>query len=322
MSAGKRRSVPGVEPVVLPGDGPPRVDMKHSLPYVHLLMVIAAMLVSTSFTVGAAITAELDPAILTLVRFSLAACIFGPLVHYRYGLRFSPGLFCRCGLISACLVIFFWCMFLSLRYTTALNTSVIFALVPSISGIYALFITGERLSRWQVIALLCGMIGVVWVIFRGDLILFLAMKWNRGDLIFLGGCFAMGLYTPLIKLLHRGESMAVMTFWVLVTGALWLLLFAGGRLTTVEWSTVPLFAWLGVAYLAVFTTIITFFLTQFAVPYLGPTRVMAYSYLYPGLVLLIDLALGHGLPPLRVIPGVLVILAAMFVLQNQKDKAG
>jgi drug/metabolite transporter (DMT)-like permease len=116
--------------------------------------------------------------------------------------------------------------------------------------------------------------------------------------------------------------MAVMTFWVLVTGALWLLLFAGARLTAVEWSAVPLFAWLGVAYLAVFTTIITFFLTQYAVPYLGPTRVMAYSYLYPGLVLLIDLALGHGLPPLRVIPGVLVVLAAMFVLQNQKDKMG
>ena len=45
---------------------------------------------------------------------------------------------------------------------------------------------------------------------------------------------------------------------------------------------------------------------------------MAYSYLYPGLVLLIDLALGHGLPPSRVIPGVLVILAAMFVLQKSE----
>ena len=65
-------------------------------------------------------------------------------------------------------------------------------------------------------------------------------------LIFLGGCFAMGLYTPLVKLLHRGESMAVMTFWVLVTGSLWLMLFAGGRLPAVAWTAVPLFAWLGV----------------------------------------------------------------------------
>jgi drug/metabolite transporter (DMT)-like permease len=283
-------------------------------------MVFAAILVSTSFTVGAAITRELDPVVLTLIRFILAASLFGPLVHFRYGLCFSWALFLRCALISGCMVVFFICMFLSLRYTTALNTSVIFALVPSISGGYALLINGERLGRGQLFALGCGMVGVVWVIFRGDPLQLLAMQWNRGDVIFLVGCFAMGLYTPLVKLLHRGESMAVMTFWVLVTGSLWLVILAGGRLPAVVWETVPFFAWLGIGYLAVFTTIITFFLTQYAVPYLGPTKVMAYSYLYPGFVLVIDLVLGHGLPPLRVIPGVFVVLAAMFILQSHQQQ--
>jgi drug/metabolite transporter (DMT)-like permease len=283
-------------------------------------MVVAAILVSTSFTVGAAITRELDPAVLTLIRFTIAACIFGPLVHCRYGLGFSLSLFLRCSLISACLVIFFFCMFLSLRYTSALNTSVIFALVPSISGGYALFINGERLGRGQLLALFCGMLGTFWVISRGDMTQILGMQWNQGDLIFLGGCFAMGLYTPLVKLLHRGESMAVMTFWVLITGSLWLLALAGGRLPLVAWSDIPIFAWLGVVYLAVFTTIVTFFLTQYAVPFLGPTKVMAYSYLYPALVLVIDLILGHGLPPIRVLPGVLVVLAAMFILQSHQQK--
>lgn len=284
-------------------------------------MVISATLVSTSFTVGAAIAAELNPAVLTLVRFTLAACIFGPWVHFRYGLGFSFSLIFRCALISGCLVIFFCCMFLSLRYTSALNTSVIFALVPSISGGYALLFLRERLRKEQLLALACGVIGVVWVIFRGDFSQLFAMQWNKGDVIFLGGCFAMGLYTPLVKLLYRGESMAIMTFWVLVTGSLWLLLFAGSELPTVAWSAVPLFVWGGIAYLAVFTTIVTFFLTQYAVPFLGSTRVMAYSYLYPGLVLVIDLVLGHGLPPARVIPGVLVVLAAMVVLQNTKEQS-
>jgi drug/metabolite transporter (DMT)-like permease len=294
---------------------------KYPLGFIHLLMVISATLVSTSFTVGAAIAAELDPAVLTLVRFTLAACLFGPWVYFRYGLAFSFALFFRCALISGCLVIFFCCMFLSLRYTSALNTSVIFALVPSFSGCYALIFLGERLRREQLLALACGVVGVVWVIFRGDPSQFFAMQWNKGDVIFLVGCFAMGLYTPLVKLLHRGESMAIMTFWVLVTGSLWLLLFAGSKLSAVAWSAVPLFVWGGVAYLAVFTTIVTFFLTQYAVPFLGSTRVMAYSYLYPGLVLIIDLVLGNGLPPARVIPGVLVVLVAMVVLQNTREQS-
>lgn len=291
----------------------------HSLPFIHVLMVISATLVSTSFTVGAAITAELDPVLLTLVRFVLAATLFAPWIHYKYGLGFSLSLAARCSLISGCLVVFFCSMFLSLRYTTALNTSVIFALVPSFSGLYALILLGERLKREQLLALFCGVAGVVWVVFRGDLSQLLTLEWNRGDLVFLGGCIVLGLYTPLVKILHRGEPMAVMTFWVLVTGSLWLVIFSGNKLMLLDWRAVPYLVWGGIAYLAVFTTILTFFLTQYSVSYLGPTRVTAYSYLYPGLVLVIDLLLGHGLPPLRVLPGVAIILVAMFVLQYTKE---
>lgn len=287
----------------------------HSLFFIHLLMAICASLVSTSFTVGAAIASSLDPAVLTLVRFLLATAILTPFIHYRFGLKVTRSFFCRCGLISICLVTFFWCMFLSLRYTTALNTSVIFTLVPSFSGIYSMLLVRERLRRPQLVALICGMIGALWVIFRGDLGLFLAMQWNRGDLIFLGGCIAMGLYTPLVRLVHRGESMWLMTYWVLVTGSIWLCLFGGDRVLAVDWASVPTQAWLGVAYLALFTTVITFFLTQYCIPYIGPTRVMAYSYLYPALVLVLDLLLGHGLPPMAVLPGVGIVLLAMVVLQ-------
>ena len=288
----------------------------HSLLFIHGLMVICASLVSTSFTVGAAIAGGLDPAVLTLVRFFLASLLLWPYVGLRTGLCFSWSAIGRCGLISGSLVIFFWCMFLSLRYTTALNTSVIFTLVPSISGIYAVFLIRERLKKERLIALACGMVGAVWVIFRGDMSLLSAMAWNKGDLIFLAGCFAMGLYTPLVRLLHRGEPMAVMTFWILVTGCGWLLLIAGHRLFSIDWVGVPLMVWAGIGYLALFTTVLTFFLTQYAVPYIGPTKVMAYSYLYPGLVLLIDLGLGHGWPQGSILPGILIILLAMFVIQR------
>lgn len=286
-----------------------------SAPLIHLLMIVCAALVSTSFTVGAAIAADLDPAVLTLLRFVFASVILAPIIHLRHGLRVSWSFLGRCSIISCCLVIFFWCMFQALKFTTALNTSVIFTLVPSISGLYALVLVRERLRRAQLWSLIIGMIGALWVIFRGDLGLLLAMDWNRGDAVFMAGCFSMGLYTPLIKLLHRGESMLVMTFWVLITGSVWLLLFGGDRLFEVSWSNITVHTWSGILYLAIFTTVITFFLTQYCVPFIGPTRAMAYSYLYPGLVLIIDLLIGHGLPPVGVLPGVVIVLLAMVVLQ-------
>lgn len=287
---------------------------------IHLLMLIAATLVSTSFIVGAAITRALDPALLTLIRFIIAAALFGPIVHFRYGLHFSTSLLWRCALISGCMVSFFYCMFLSLRYTTALNISVIFALVPSITSFYSFFLLRERLKKEQFVALFCGLVGVLWVIFGGDIVKLLTIDWNRGDLIFFCGCLFMGLYAPLVKILHRGESMAVMTFWVLFTGAAWLTAIVTVQNTEVIWSEVPLYVWAGIAYLAVFTTIITFFLTQYSVLFIGPTKVTAYSYLYPGLVLVLNFMLGNGLAPLKTIPGVLVILVAMVVLMNVKEQ--
>jgi drug/metabolite transporter (DMT)-like permease len=290
--------------------------------HIHFLMVLCAFLVSTSFTVGKAITEGLDPAVLTLVRFLFATLLLFPYVKIFHGLRFSASILLRCSVISLSLVIFFWCMFVSLRYTSALNTSIIFTLVPSIAGLYALILVKERLTQDKIIALACGMVGAVWVIFRGDIGRLSAMQWNKGDLIFLAGCFAMGLYTPLVRLLHRGEPMVVMTFWILVTGSIWLLPLSGHRILILDWSTVSPTIWIGVAYLALFTTVITFFLTQYAITFIGPTRVMAYSYLYPGLVLLLNMALGKGLPELRVIPGVLVVLMAMFVIQRSAGKSG
>lgn len=284
---------------------------------VHILIFIAAVLVSTSFTVGKAIATGLDPAVLTLIRFSLAAILFFPYIYRSYGMQW-PGIasLLRYSIISGALVAFFWLMFLSLRFTSALNTSVIFTLVPGISGIYSAILLKERLGKYRLMALAVAMSGALWVIFHGDLEKLVTLQLGHGDLIFFWGCLFMAAYTPLVKLLHRGEPMAVMTFWVLVTGSLWLLVLGGNRLLSVEWSGIDTIVWAGIVYLAIFCTIITFFLTQIATLYLGPTRVMAYSYLYPPLVLIIDWLLGHGIPPLRTIIGVILILPAMIIVQH------
>jgi drug/metabolite transporter (DMT)-like permease len=284
---------------------------------VHGLMLLAAILVSSSFTVGKAITHGLDPAVLILIRYLLATILFAPLVIGKR-LFFLPPARQLLGYstISACTVGFFWCMFAALRHTSAINTSIIFTLVPGISGVYSALFLRERLGASRLLALLCGMFGALWVIFRGDIHRLLAMDINRGDLLFLAGCFLMAAYTPLVKKVHRQESMLVMTFWVLATGCGWLFLLAAPRLGAVDWQGVEPMVWLGVLYLGIFTTIVTFYLTHLATPYLGPTRVMAYSYFYPAFVLVIDWAMGHPLPAPIILPGVVVVTLAIVVIQR------
>ncbi len=284
-------------------------------------MLLTASLVSTSFTVGKAIADGMDPTVLTLVRFICATLFFLPYVGRKYGITRPPWpVLLRYSLISLALVGFFILMFLSLRYTTALNTGVIFTLVPGISGIYSMILLRERLGTNRLLALMFAMIGAIWVLFHGNPANLLAMHLNRGDLLFFCGCLLMALYTPLVKLFYRGEPMAVMTFWILLTGCGWLLMMAAPKLIATPWASIEPMIWIGILYLAVFSTVVTFFLSQWSTLYLGPTRVMAYSYLYPPLILLIDWALGHGLPSARILPGVFLITLAMIVVQRDSAK--
>ena len=281
-------------------------------------MLLASIIVSSSFTVGEAITHGLEPSVLLLVRYIVAVACLAPIVAVNHGFTLPSAR--RLGgysLISASTVGFFWCMFEALRYTNALNTSVIFTLVPGISGIYSAIFLKERLGRGRLWALFFGMTGALWVIFRGDINRMLALDVNHGDLLFLAGCFMMAAYTPLVKKLHKQESMVVMTFWVLATGTVWLLLLSFFSLGAVDWQGVETRVWAGIIYLAVFSTIITFYLTHIATLYLGPTRVMAYSYFYPAFVLIINWGFGKGLPPAIILPGVAVVTLATVILQRE-----
>ncbi|WP_420208181.1 DMT family transporter [Candidatus Electronema sp. JC] len=291
--------------------------MKGAIWRIHALMLLAAMLIATSFTVSKAVADGMDPAVLTLLRFVLAALLFLPLTAWRDGLRLPIwrqlfGYAC----ISFTLTGFFWLMYLSLRTTTALNTGVIFTLVPGISGLYSAVLLRERLGRSRLLAMIPATVGAIWVLFHGSMERLLAFDLNPGDPLFFLSCLLMAFYTPLVKLFHRDEPMSVMTFWILVTGSGWLLLLAGPRLPQVPWHDISLTVWAGTAYLAVFCTIITFFLSQYCTLRLGPTRVMAYSYLYPPFILFVEWLCGHPLPPAQVLPGLVLIVAAMLIVQR------
>ena len=279
-------------------------------------MVLSRALIATSFPVGAAITGGLDPAMLTLLRFALAALLFAPYVAIRHGLTLPPLKSFICySVISGILVFFFWAMFEALRTTSALNTGALFTLVPGMAAVYGIVLVRERIDRRRTIALVFGLVGALWVVFRGDPERLVSLAFNRGDVLFLVACLVMALYMPLVNRFHRGEPTAVMTFWIMATGAVWLLLVNNTAVWTTDWGQVSFGVFLGIAYLAVFTTILTFFVQQHGTLRIGPTRATSYNYLNPALVVGLEWTVGRGLPPMMTLPGVAIVLLATLVLQ-------
>ena len=290
---------------------------------VHAGVFVAMFLISFSYPVGEAIANELDTGVLLFLRFALAAAIFAPLVAWRHGIA-RPGWRTLGGYaaISVSLVTFFWCLFYGLRTTSALNTGAISTLIPGLTALAGAILVGERLGWHRLAALGIGLVGALWVVFRGDWDRFIDLDLNQGDLIVFAGCVAMGFYSPLVKHFHRGEPVMVMTLWVVVINGALFLLLANSALWTMSWGDVPLFAYGGVAGIAIASTVISFFLMQWGAIRLGPTRVQSYSYLLPAFVLAIDWAIGKGLPSLLTIPGIVIVIAASLAIQRGEVFAG
>ncbi|MDE0389961.1 MAG: DMT family transporter [Rhodospirillales bacterium] len=293
--------------------GPARTGHAHA----HALAFLIIVVISTSFPLGEHITHGLDPAVMMCLRFVLAALLMAPIVAWREGLKLpSARSFVRYLALGAPLAFFFWCMFEALRTTSGLNTSAIFTIVPGLAALFGAVLVGERLGLHRLAALFLGMIGALWVIFRGDPGRLVNLEVNIGDGIFLAGCLGYAVYSSLIKFLHRGEPILVQSFWTMVAAALWLLAASNVKLWRTDWSGVEVVVLGGIVYLAVLPTLITFFLTQYTTLRLGPTRVQAYGYALPAIVLLLDLALGKPAPPLMTVPGLAIVLAASLVVQR------
>ena len=293
--------------------GPARTGQAHA----HALAFLIIVVISTSFPLGEYITHGLDPAVMMCLRFVLAALLMAPIVAWREGLALpSARSFVRYLVLGAPLAFFFWCMFEALRTTSGLNTSAIFTIVPGLAALFGAVLVGERLGLHRLAALVLGMIGALWVIFRGDPDRLTNLEVTIGDGIFLAGCLGYAVYSSLIKFLHRGEPILVQSFWTMVAAALWLLAASNVKLWRTDWSGVEVVVLGGIVYLAVLPTLITFFLTQYTTLRLGPTRVQAYGYALPAIVLLLDLALGKPAPPLMTVPGLAIVLLASLVVQR------
>lgn len=284
----------------------------------HGLMLLTIILVASSFPVGSAITNALPPEVMMFIRFLLAAILFAPYVFIKNGLTFpSFKKMIHYTILSVPLVAFFWCMFESLRYTSVFNTGALYTLVPAITAVYALFINQEVTYKLRSFGLFIGTLGALWIVFRGSYSAFIGLELNYGDLIFIVGCLFLGLYNPLVKKLYNGEPMEIMTFWVLLSGAGWLLIASGNSISSIHWYGIESRVYGGILYLSLFSTLITFFLLQLCIVRIGATKVAAYGFLTPIFVMIISISIGMDKFEIITLPGILLVILAMFIIQQE-----
>lgn len=289
----------------------------------HLAMLVFSASVAGSFSLGALVANDIDPAALSAARFLLAGVVLGAMVHtvpHRRGRGFRVADFAapwRYLLLAGLFAGYFVLMFEALKTAAPVSAGAVFTLTPLITAAFAWPLLGQRLSGWMALALAVGAVGAVWVIFRADLAALLAFEIGYGEAIFFIGCVLHAAFTPMLRRLNRGEPAFVSTSLVMGTGCVLLAVYGWSEIRAINWLALSPLIWFTLFYLAVFASALTIILLQFAGQRLPSSKVMAYTYLTPVWIILWELALGHGGPSALVLPGVgLIVLALIMLLRD------
>lgn len=282
----------------------------------HVMVLLATFLVAGSFILSKKLAGIVHPISLTLLRFTIATFVLAPFVLFhakKRSLIFST--FPRAMLISFFYVLYFLLFFKALEYTDALSTGTLYTLVPLVTAILCIFFFRDHIPLKQLFIYICGIIGTLIVVFKGDIQLLLRFSLGQGEFIFLGAVVSMALYSIFMKIVHKKEDdMSVLVLMTLLSGTLWLL---GAKMLwniPLEWQNLSMKDLSYLLYLSIIATFITAYLYQRGTVLIGPKKVMAYIYLSPASIALLLYFFESATLSTEVCVGIVISTIATFLL--------
>ena len=286
----------------------------------HLYVLLATFLVGGSFIISEKLSGIIDPISITLYRFVIASVCLAPLIFLKQKYRVKlKSTFKRAMIISFFYSVFFIGMFNALEYTSAINIGTIFTLTPLLTGILSIFIFKQYISKKQYLIYIIGILGTCIVVFKGDLSLFLSMSLNKGDIIFLFSIISMALYLISTKLFYKeDDELLVVVFLTLIGGIIWMGLVLLFLDIPLEWEKIQGELFIYMLYLSIAATLITVYLFQRTTIVLGPSKVMAYSYLNPATVAIVLFIFEAKIISFEIIIGILISSIATFILLKKR----
>ncbi len=279
-----------------------------------LLVNLATFTWATNMTLGRWLRASIGPVTLSALRFLIAVLCFGWLLRSRPSEERRPGadVPLLLGMALAGVALFAPTLYWGLRFTTAVNATLINGLGPLITGLIAALLIREPLTPRQLLAAFLGLAGVLVIISGGNPFFWGALQGNLGDLLVVAALTLWGLYSVLGRKVMAHRS-ALSTTALSMALALPLLIPAA----LVEQFFLPTH-WrpevvLAVLYIGIAPTVLGFLAWNEGVRRLGPGGAMMFYNTLPVYgALLGHLLLGEPLGLAHLIGGALIISAGLW----------
>jgi drug/metabolite transporter (DMT)-like permease len=233
-------------------------------------------------TLGRWLRDDIGPLTLAACRFSIASLVFLVLLQRRPAEERRLGGDLRLLLLTALtgVVLFAPTLYLGLRYTTAVNATLINGLGPLLTGLLATVLIQEPMSRRQVAGALVGLAGVVVLISNGTLTFWQTLGNNVGDLIALGAVGLWALYSVLSRKVMYHRSALSTTAFSAFLGLPWLVLAAIWEVRILPVRIAPPLV-LAIAFIGIVPTVAGFLAWNEGVRRLGSSGAMVFYNTLP-----------------------------------------
>ncbi|KMS54407.1 permease [Novosphingobium barchaimii LL02] len=278
-----------------------------------LLLGLVMLFWAGNSITGRAVRSDIPPFTLAFGRWLIAVAVLAPFAARRLWAERAEALagwrwILALGFLG--IVCFNAFIYSGLRHTSAANALLLQASIPALVLVLDRVMFGGRAGALHIAGVVASTLGVVGIVFKGDVSALATLRLGAGDALILCGVVVWGLYTVLLRK-KPPISSASFLLLVFMLGALAmapLALWEWGQGMQVAWSPRVLAAF---GYVGVFPSVLAYFIYNAATAQLGAARAGQAITLMPLFgALLSALLLGETLEGYHLV-GMALILAGI-----------
>jgi drug/metabolite transporter (DMT)-like permease len=290
------------------------MGIKMSTRTVYISMIITAFFWSGAFIAGKLAATIFLPFTLTFFRFLFALPFIFFLLWFKEPAKFIPNKeqllpLLILGIVGTLGYHFFF--FLALRHTTAINSALIGATNPMVTIVLAALFFKEKITLVRLVGVGVSLFGVFSVITNLDPLVISTLQFNQGDFYMSLGVFCFSSYALLsrkymLKFKISPLTVTAYTFLVCTVLSLVLGLLLENPLGTVLQA--PSKVWLEILYMAVFASVVGYYLQLNAIREIGAPKTAMFINLVPVFTIFLAFTfLGEDISLLKIGCAILII---------------
>ncbi|MCF6093636.1 DMT family transporter [Microaerobacter geothermalis] len=241
----------------------------------YVLLVLATLFWGGNFTVGKYLVSYFPPVTMSVIRWTIAFLVMLPFAWKEFWIHrkiFLEQWKITLALAATGIAAFNALAYASMQYTTAINASLMNSMTPIFVIILSLLFLRERLSLYQLMGVILSMVGVLWIITKGNFYYLMTLQFNRGDLFMLAAIFSWSIYSVLTKKWGKMFPLKGTFLITMFLGIGFLLPFLWGEWDKIPREGISLSQIFSLAYISIFPSILSFICWNKAVMMAGPSK--------------------------------------------------